>query len=72
MRKSSSDFGQFARAGLDAFEQADILDRNRRLVSEGRDQLDLLLGEWPTSERAKLRTPIGDAFAQQRNAEEVR
>ena len=37
---------QFAGAGLNAFKQAYILDRDRRLVGEGRDQLDLLVGEW--------------------------
>src|ERR1700730_15329938 len=32
---------------LDFVEQPHVLDRNRRLVSEGRHQLDLLLGERP-------------------------
>ena len=36
---------QFARAGLHAFEQAHVLDCNRGLVGECRDQLDLLVGE---------------------------
>ena len=39
--------GQFAGAGFDALEQAHILDCNRSLVSEGRHQLDLLVGEGP-------------------------
>ena len=46
MRNSSSD-RQFARAGLHAFEQAHVLDRDRRLIGECRDQLDLFVGERP-------------------------
>ena len=42
---------QFARAGFYAFEQAHVLDCNRRLVSERRCQLDLFIGE-----RAHFRT----------------
>ena len=32
---------------LDFLEQPHVLDRDRRLVGEGRNQLDLLVGEWP-------------------------
>ena len=38
-------FGEFARALLLGFEQADVLDRDHRLVGEGLDQLDLLVCE---------------------------
>ena len=37
--------GQFARAGLHLVEQPHVLDRDHRLVCEGRDKLDLLVGE---------------------------
>ena len=50
---------QFARAGLNAFEQAHVLDRNRRLVGEGRANSICLSVNGRTSERVKLRTPIG-------------
>ena len=43
-------FRQFARAGLNAFKQPHVLDRNRRLVRERRDQLDLFVGEWTHSD----------------------
>ena len=39
--------GQFARARLHLVEQPHVLDRDHRLVGEGRDQLDLLVGERP-------------------------
>ena len=32
---------------LDLVEQPHVLDRDHRLVGEGGDQLDLLVGEWP-------------------------
>ena len=37
--------GQFARARLHLVEQPHVLDRDHRLVGEGCDQLDLLVGE---------------------------
>ena len=37
--------GELAALVLDLVEQAHVLDRDHRLVGEGRDQLDLLLGE---------------------------
>ena len=40
-------FSQFARASLHAFKQAHVLDRDHRLVGEGLDQLDLLVGKRP-------------------------
>ena len=38
-------FRQLARARLHLVEQAHVLDRDHRLVGEGLDQLDLLIGE---------------------------
>src|SRR5262249_47862000 len=38
--------GELPRALLLDFEQSGVLDGDHRLVSEGLDQLDLLLGEW--------------------------
>ena len=37
--------GQISRARLHLVEQPHVLDRDHRLVGEGRDQLDLLVGE---------------------------
>ena len=37
--------GQLARARLHLVEQPHVLDRDHRLVGEGLDQLDLLIGE---------------------------
>ena len=37
---------ELAGARLHLVEQPHILDRDHRLVGEGRDQLDLLVGEW--------------------------
>jgi hypothetical protein len=42
----SSEFLDLARARLDLVEQPHVLDRDHRLVGEGGDQLDLLIGEW--------------------------
>ena len=42
----SSD-SEIARARLQLVEQPRVLDRDHRLVGEVRDQLDLLVGEWP-------------------------
>ena len=51
---------QFARARLHALEQAHVLDGDHCLVGEGRDQLDLLVGEWPRPLCASAcMTPIG-------------
>jgi hypothetical protein len=38
-------FGKLARMRLSCLEQAHVLDRDDRLVGEGRDQVDLALGE---------------------------
>ena len=52
--------GKLARARLHLVEQPHILDRDHRLVGEGRDQLDLLVGERPTFCAIASITPIGD------------
>ena len=45
---------------LDFVEQPHVLDRDHRLVGEGRDQLDLLVGERPHRRCASTSiTPIG-------------
>ena len=55
---------------LDFVEQPHVLDRDHRLVGEGGDQLDLLVGErLHRACAAESMTPIGVALAQQRNAE---
>ena len=61
--------GKIARARLHLVEQPHVLDRDHRLVGEGRDQLDLLVGERPHLLRSDTNTPIGLSFAQQRHAE---
>ena len=62
-------FRQFARARLNALEQPHVLDRDRRLVGEGRDQLDLLVGEWPHFRARQGQDADRDALAQHRDAE---
>ena len=57
--------GQFARAPLHLVEQAHVLDRDHRLVGEGLDQLDLLVGERPHGFTLQNDHPDGDSFAQQ-------
>ena len=69
VRKSSSDCGQFARAGLHAFEQAHVLDCNRGLVGECRDQLDLFVGERPHFRARQAQHADRDALAQHRDGE---
>ena len=39
--------GELVGARLDLIEQPHVLDRDHRLVGEGRDELDLLVGERP-------------------------
>ena len=51
--------GQLARARLHLVEQPHVLDRDHRLVGERGDQFDLLVGEWLTSIRVSVNTPIG-------------
>src|SRR6516162_5286452 len=55
---------------LDFVEQPHVLDRDRRLVREGRDQLDLLVGE-PLNGAARQDQHAGrSALAQHRHAED--
>ena len=61
---------QFAGAGLHALEQPHVLDRDRRLVGEGRDQLDLLVGERPHLVTRQGQNADRVALAQHRNAED--
>ena len=60
---------QLARARLHLVEQPRVLDRDHRLVGEGRDQLDLFLGEGthllaPQDDHADRR-----AFPHERNSQ---
>ena len=56
----SSDFLKLARARLHLVEQPHVLDRDHRLVGEGGEQLDLLVGERPASRyAAETIAPIG-------------
>src|SRR6266567_4063541 len=57
-------FTQLAAAGLHLVEQANILDRDHRLVGEGRDQLDLLIGERGDYSPAQCQHADWIAFAQ--------
>ena len=54
---------------LDLVEQPHVLDRDHRLVGEGRDQLDLLVGERPHLGARQRQDADRDALAQHRNAE---
>ena len=54
---------------LDFVEQPHVLDRDHRLVGEGRDQLDLLVGERPHLGARQRENADRHAFAQHRNAE---
>ena len=54
---------------LDFVEQPHVLDRDRRLVGEGRDQLDLLVGERPHLGARQGQNADRHALAQHRNAE---
>ena len=65
----SSAVGQLAVARLQLREQPHVLDRDDRLVGEGLEQRDLLVGEAAgLSARRTLIAPIGRALPQQRHA----
>src|SRR5215472_9799204 len=49
---------------LDFIEQSHVLDGDRRLVCKRRDQLDLLIGEWPYLRARQDQDADGDTFAQ--------
>ena len=68
MVRSPPASGQFARAGLHAFKQAHVLDRDRRLVGKSCDQFDLLVGEWPHFRARQDQHADWDALAQHRDA----
>ena len=57
---------QFRVALLEFLEQPHVLDGDDRLVGEGLQQRDLLLGERTDLQSANMNHPDGDAFAQQR------
>jgi hypothetical protein len=58
-------FAQFLRALLHLVEQTHVFDRDHRLVGEGRDQLDLIVGKWLHSVPPEHKRPEGRAIAQQ-------
>ena len=59
MRSSSSDLAN-SRVRASTLEQAHVLDRDRCLVGERGDELDLLIGERPHLVTRHMRdTPIG-------------
>ena len=62
--------GKLTRAGLHAFEQTNILDRNRRLVGKGRDQLDLLVSERPHFRAHQSQDADRDTLAQHWNSKD--
>ena len=61
---------QFARTGLNAFEQAHVLDCNRGLVSERRCQLNLFIGEWAHFRARQTQHAGWDTLAQHWDGED--
>ena len=57
-----SEFAQFA-------EQPRVLDGNHRLISEGGEELNLPLGEWPHRTAAESNHPDGLSLAQHRRGQ---
>src|SRR5262245_9483154 len=57
--------GQLARARLHLVEQTHVLDRDHRLVGEGGDKVNLLLGEWPHRLALQDNDPDWISFPQQ-------
>ena len=66
----SSDSRKLARARLHLVEQPHVLDRDHRLVGEGRDQLDLLVGERPHLGARQHDHADRNALAQERHAKD--
>src|SRR5262249_25878791 len=60
---------EFARARLHLVEQAHVLNRDHRLVGEGRHQLDLLVGERPHGFAYHVKHTNRDPLAQERYTE---
>jgi len=63
-------FSELARAGLHLVEQPHVLDGDDRLIREGLDQLDLLLGERPYSGAVHDEQTNGDLLSQERHPED--
>ena len=70
VRRSSSDRASSRGARLHLLEQPHVLDRDHRLVGEGLDQLDLLVGERPHLRARQREDADRLALAQQRHAED--
>src|SRR5262245_33985757 len=62
-------FAQFGVTLLDLFEQPDVFYGDHRLVSEGFEELDLLIRERPDLHPAKRNHADRNTFAQQRHRE---
>ena len=62
-------FRQFAGASLHAFEQPHVLDRDHRLVSECRQQFDLLISVWLLAAALERHDANRLAFAHKRHAQ---
>ena len=60
--------GKFACAGLHAFEQANVLDRDHRLVSEGRRPTQSAYRRTAAARSASIPARQWHAFAHQRHA----
>jgi hypothetical protein len=60
---------KFARACLHLVEQPHVLDCDHRLVGEGLDQFDLLVGEWFDMSLQDREDPAKSPLAQHRNCE---
>ena len=50
---------ELARPCLDLVKQPHVLNRDHRLIGEGRDELDLLVRERPHRTARRTTTPIG-------------
>ncbi len=61
---------ELARARLHFIEQPHVLDGNHRLVGEGGDQFDLLVGERPHLGACQCQNADRNAFAHHRNPED--
>src|SRR5262249_16371095 len=62
-------FLDLARARLPLVEQPHVLDRDHRLVSEGLDQFDLLVGKRPDGSAEQVEHPNRSSLAQERYSE---
>ena len=68
VRRSSSDFASSRVRCCRRLEQPHVLDRDHRLVGEGRHQLDLLVGEWSHVRRVNAEHADRRSLAHQRHA----